>query len=100
MEVKTVGLASDHAGYALKQYVIEYLKEKGYAYKDYGTYSEASCDYPDFGHALAEGMERGEVFPGIAICGSGQGISMTLNKHPMIRAGVAWCARDARSFHQ
>ena len=100
MEVKTVGLASDHAGYALKQYVIEYLKEKGYAYKDYGTYSEASCDYPDFGHALAEGMERGEVFPGIAICGSGQGISMTLNKHPMIRAGVAWCEEIAHLIRQ
>ncbi len=100
MDVKTVGLASDHAGFALKLYVIEYLKEKGYAYKDYGTYTEASCDYSDFGHALAEGMEKGEVYPGIAICGSGQGISMTLNKHPMIRAGVAWCEEIAHLIRQ
>ena len=90
MEIKTVGVASDHAGYALKQYVIQYLEQHGYPYKDYGTYSEASCDYSDFGHALAEGIERGEVYPGIAVCGSGEGISMTLNKHQSIRAGRAW----------
>ncbi|MBR5351942.1 MAG: RpiB/LacA/LacB family sugar-phosphate isomerase [Prevotella sp.] len=100
MEVKTVGLASDHAGYALKQFVKKFLNEKGYPYKDYGTFTEDSCDYSDFGHALAEGMEKGEVYPGIAICGSGQGISMTLNKHPMIRAGVAWCEEIAQLIRQ
>ena len=100
MEVKTVGLASDHAGYALKQFVKKFLDEKGYPYKDYGTFTEDSCDYSDFGHALAEGMEKGEVYPGIAICGSGQGISMTLNKHPMIRAGVAWCEEIAQLIRQ
>ena len=88
MEVKTVGLASDHAGFALKQFVKQYLDERGIAYKDYGTLSEESCDYPDFGHALAEGVERGEVYPGIGICGSGEGIAMTLNKHQGIRAGL------------
>ena len=56
MEVKTVGLASDHAGFALKQFVKQYLDERGIAYKDYGTLSEESCDYPDFGHALAKGV--------------------------------------------
>ena len=66
MDVKTVGIASDHAGFALKQYVIQYLKEKGLEYKDYGTYTEDSCDYSDFGHALAKGIEDGEVYPGIA----------------------------------
>ena len=50
METKTIGLASDHAGYKLKQYVIEYCKAHGYAYKDYGTHSTDSCDYPDYGH--------------------------------------------------
>lgn len=100
MEVKTIGVASDHAGYALKQYVMEYLKEHGYAYKDYGTYSEASCDYSDFGHALAEGIEKGEVYPGIAICGSGEGISMTLNKHQTIRAGLAWIPEIAHLIRQ
>ena len=71
MDVKTVGVACDHAGFALKKFVLEYLDEKGYSYKDYGTWSDASVDYPDFGHALAEGIESGEVYPGIAICGSG-----------------------------
>jgi len=85
-----IGLASDHAGFALKQHVKEYLEERGYDYKDYGTYSEASCDYPDFGHALAKGIEEGECEKGIAICGSGEGISMTLNKHQGIRAALCW----------
>ena len=85
-----IGLASDHAGYALKQFVKQYLEEKGYDYKDYGTYSEESCDYPDFGHALAKGIEAGECEKGIAICGSGEGISITLNKHQSIRAALCW----------
>ena len=90
MEVKTVGVACDHAGFALKKFVLQYLEEKGYPYKDYGTWSDASVDYPDFGHALAEGIESGEVYPGIAICGSGEGISITLNKHQQVRAGLCW----------
>ena len=85
-----VGLASDHAGFALKEHVKEYLTKKGLEYCDYGTYSEASCDYPDYGHALANAVERGECYPGIAICGSGEGISMTLNKHQKVRAALVW----------
>ena len=100
MEIKTIGLASDHAGYALKQFVKKYLDEKGYAYKDYGTYTEESCDYSDFGHALARGIEQGEVFPGIAICGSGEGINMTLNKHQSIRAGLCWIPEIAHLIRQ
>ena len=61
MEIKTIGLASDHAAFPLKQFVKQYLEEKGIAYKDYGTYTEASCNYADFGHALAEGIEKGEA---------------------------------------
>ncbi len=98
--MKTIGLASDHAGYELKQYVIKYCNEHGYKYKDYGTYSTESCDYPDFGHALAEGIEKGEVYPGIAICGSGEGISMTLNKHQCIRAGLCWIPEIAHLIRQ
>lgn len=85
-----IGLASDHAGFALKQYVVQYLEEKGIKFHDYGTYSEESCDYPDFGHALARGIEAGECDKGIAICGSGEGIGMTLNKHQSIRAALCW----------
>ena len=100
METKTIGLASDHAGYALKQFVKKYLDEKGLEWKDYGTYSEESCDYSDFGHALARGIESGEVFPGIAICGSGEGINMTLNKHQQIRAGLCWIPEIAHLIRQ
>lgn len=85
-----IGLASDHAGFALKEFVKTYLDEKGLEYKDYGTYSEESCDYPDFAHALALGMADGTCERGIAICGSGEGISMTLNKHQHIRAALVW----------
>ena len=85
-----VGIASDHAAFPLKQFVKKYLEEKGYEYKDYGTYTEESCNYATYGHALAEGIEKGEVYPGIAMCGSGEGISMTLNKHQSIRAGLVW----------
>lgn len=99
-EKEMIGLASDHAGFALKQFVKEYLDEKGLTYKDYGTFSEESCDYTDFGHALARGIEDGEVFPGIAICGSGEGIAMTLNKHQGIRAGLAWIPEIAHLIRQ
>lgn len=95
-----IGLASDHAGYELKQFVKQYLDEHDMAYKDYGTYSEESCDYPDFGHALARGIEQGEVYPGIAICGSGEGIAITLNKHQQIRAGLAWIPEIAHLIRQ
>ena len=100
MEVKTVGLASDHAGYALKQFVKEYLAEKGYAYKDFGTDSETSCDYADYAHPLARAVEDGECYPGIAICGSGEGISMTLNKHQGVRAALCWNAEIAHLARQ
>ena len=90
-----IGLASDHAGFELKQYVIQYLQEKGISFKDYGTYTTESCDYPDYAHALALGMKQGEVEKGIAICGSGEGISMTLNKHQHIRAALVWCPEIA-----
>lgn len=91
-----IGLASDHAGYELKQYVKQYLEEQGITYKDYGTYTAESCDYPDFAHALANGMKAGEVERGIAICGSGEGISMTLNKHQHIRAALVWVPEIAK----
>ena len=95
-----IGLASDHAGFALKQFVKQYLEERGFEYKDYGTYSEASCDYPDFGHALAKGIEDEECEKGIAICGSGEGISMTLNKHQGIRAALCWIPEIAHLARQ
>lgn len=100
MILKTIGIASDHAGYALKQFVKQYLEEKGYAYKDFGTFSEESCDYADYAHPLAEAIEAGNVYPGIAICGSGEGIAMTLNKHQGIRAGLSWIPEIAHLIRQ
>ena len=100
MDVKTVGVACDHAGYPLKQFVIDYLEKKGYSYKDYGTYSDSSVDYPDFAHELAKGIESGEVYPGIAICGSGEGMAICLNKHQAVRAGLAWCIEIAGLIRQ
>lgn len=90
LQYKTVGLASDHAGFPLKQFVKQYLEERHIPYKDYGTQSAESCDYPDFAHALASGIESGEVFPGIGICGTGEGVAMTMNKHQKIRAALCW----------
>lgn len=100
IQIRTVGLASDHAGFDLKQFVKRYLDKKGLAYKDFGTDSTASCDYPDFAHPLAEAVEKGECYPGIGICGSGEGISMTLNKHQHIRAALCWIPEIAHLARQ
>ena len=92
---KPIALCSDHAGYATKMAVIDYLKSQGIAYKDFGTYSEDSCDYPDFAHLCAKAVESGECYPGIRICGSGEGINMTLNKHQGIRSALCWTSEIA-----
>lgn len=94
--MKTIGLCSDHAGFKIKEFAKQVLIEKGLPYKDFGTYSEESCDYPDFAHPLAYAIENGEVYPGIAVCGSGAGISMALNKHQGIRAALCWSAEVAK----
>ncbi|MBO5710289.1 MAG: ribose 5-phosphate isomerase B [Rikenellaceae bacterium] len=86
----TIGFACDHAGYQMKEMLVEYLMGEGYAITDFGTMSEESCDYPDFAHNLAEAVVAGKCNVGIALCGSGNGISMTLNKHRDIRAALCW----------
>ena len=98
--MKTIGLCSYHAGFELKEYVRGWLEARGWPYKDYGTYSTESCDYPDFAHQLAQAVEAGECYPGIAICGSGNGINMTLNKHQGIRAALCWTAEIAHLARQ
>ena len=98
--MKTIGLCCDHAGFELKEFVRGWLQAKGWEYKDFGTYSTESCDYPDFAHPLALAVEAGECYPGIAICGSGNGISMTLNKHQGIRAALCWTAEIAHLARQ
>lgn len=93
-------LASDHAGYNLKQVVIEHLQQMGATVKDYGCYSTESCDYPDYAHPMAEAVERGEADFGIAICSTGNGITMTANKHQRIRAALCWDVRLAELARQ
>ena len=95
-----VAICCDHAGYETKLAVIEYLKSQGVAVRDFGTHSTESCDYPDFAHPCALAVESGECYPGIGICGSGEGISITLNKHQGIRAGLAWCKEIAHLIRQ
>ena len=87
---KPIGLASDHAGFAAKQIVIKLLTEKGIPFRDFGAYSDESSDYADFAHPLASAVEEGECYPGIAVCGSGNGINMTMNKHQSIRSALCW----------
>lgn len=83
-----IALGSDHGGFALKQEVIKHLSERGLEYKDFGTYSEASCDYPEFAKAVAHAVADGECEKGILICGTGIGISITANKVHGIRAAL------------
>lgn len=85
-----IALASDHAGYNLKQTVIEYLQDKGVYIHDFGCPSTESCDYPDFAHPMAKAVEKGEYDYGIAICSTGNGITMTCNHHQGIRAALCW----------
>lgn len=86
----TIALASDHAGYNLKQAVQLFLEDNGAKVKDFGCFSEESCDYPDFAHPMAEAVEKGEFEFGIAICSTGNGITMTCNKHKGVRAALCW----------
>ena len=95
MEVKKVGLACDHAGFPMKQFVKDYLDKHGYEYEDFGCFSDLSCDYPDYAHPLAEAVESGDVYPGIAICGSGEGMAITLNKHQGVRARATYSCKSA-----
>lgn len=90
--MNTIGLCSDHAGFEIKEFVKQLLEQKGISYKDFGTYSTDSCDYADFAHPMAYAIEKGEVYPGIAVCGSGIGINIALNKHQGIRAALCWKA--------
>lgn len=85
-----IGICSDHAGFEYKTRLISYLLGKGYEVVNFGTDSTDSCDYPDYAHSLAEAVEKGECNLGIALCGTGNGMSMTLNHHRGIRAGLAW----------
>ena len=85
-----IGICNDHAGVDFKEKIIRLLKARGIEVVNFGTDTLASVDYPDYAHALASAVESGKVDLGIAICGTGNGMAITLNKHAGIRAGLAW----------
>ena len=91
---KILAIACDHGGYELKNAIIEHLKEQGIAYKDFGCYSTASVNYPDYAKVLCASIQSGECYRGILVCGTGIGMSIAANKHRGIRAA---CASDSFS---
>jgi ribose 5-phosphate isomerase B len=85
-----IAIASDHAGYFLKQHIVSYLRNRQLDVKDFGTNNEESVDYPDFVHPLAKSVSVGESELGIVLCGSGNGVNMTVNKYQEIRSALCW----------
>lgn len=102
MEIKSIGLASDHAGYDIKEVVQKYLQENypDTMIIDYGTLVNERVDYSDYAHKLGNAIDKGEVQWGVAVCGSGNGISMALNKHAKVRAGLSWNTEQAHLTRQ
>jgi ribose 5-phosphate isomerase B len=95
-----IGLAGDHAGFEYKQKILRYLQEKNYQTADFGPYTADSVDYPDTVHPLSEAIEADKMDVGILICGSGNGVCMTANKHQGIRAGLVWNVEIAQLIKQ
>jgi ribose 5-phosphate isomerase B len=87
---KPVAIGSDHAGFDYKEMLISFLEARGLAYTDFGTDSRDSADYPDFAHPVAASVENGDAACGILVCGSGNGVAITANKHQGIRAAICW----------
>jgi len=96
VEKKKIAIVSDHAGFYLKEKLLKYLIKGKFNVKDLGCPSEEIVDYPDFGHPLANSISSGEFEIGISICGTGNGINMTVNKHPGIRSALCWSEEISR----
>ena len=88
--MEKIAIGADHAGFEYKESLKRWLTENGYVLKDFGTYSTDSADYPDFAHAVAAAIEKKEFELGLLICGSGNGIAITANKHQGVRAAICW----------
>jgi ribose 5-phosphate isomerase B len=95
-----IAIASDHAGFKLKEAIKEHFEKKGYDFHDFGTFSEESVDYPDFAHKLAQAIQKGDYDRGITLCGSGNGISMAANKHNGVRSALCWNVEIAELARQ
>lgn len=102
MNIEKIGIASDHAGFEIKEVVKHFLDEWLIEAEifDYGTYNDERCDYPDYAHKLGNAIDRGEVEWGVIVCGSGNGIAMAANKHANVRAGLAWNQEQAKLTRQ
>lgn len=100
INLMSIGVASDHAGYELKTKVIKHLESKGCVVHDFGTDSAESVDYPDYAHKLAYAVESGSCQFGIAICGSGNGVNMTVNHHRKVRGALCWIPEIAALARQ
>lgn len=98
--VPPIAIGSDHAGYEFKSQLVSFLEEKGFQVKDMGVYNGDSADYPDFAHPVAYAVEKREVSAGILVCGSGNGVAITANKHQGIRAALCWETEIAKLARQ
>lgn len=87
---KPIAIGSDHAGYDYKEDLISFLEGRGLLFKDFGTHSKDSVDYPDFAHPVALSVEKGEAAFGILLCGTANGVAITANKHQGVRAALCW----------
>ena len=97
---KPIAIGADHAGFQYKERIASFLKIKNIAFKDYGTYDAESTDYPDFAHPVSSAVENGEAACGILVCGSGNGVAITANKHQGIRAALCWLVELATLARQ
>lgn len=95
-----IPIACDHAGFELKEQVKGFLQNKGFEVKDFGTFSNDNVDYPDFAHQVGTSVNNGLYKRGIVICGSGEGVSMTVNKYPNVRCGLCWMPEIAHLVRQ
>jgi ribose 5-phosphate isomerase B len=94
--IQPIAIGCDHAGFEFKTELVDYLRNKGIQVKDMGVYESKSADYPDFAHPVAYAVEKREVSSGVLICGSGNGVAITANKHQGIRAALCWMPEIAR----
>lgn len=85
-----LSIGSDHAGFSYKEAIKDHLIQEGHEVEDLGTFTEASCDYPDYAHAVANAVEQGTSELGVLVCGSANGVAITANKHAGIRAAICW----------
>ena len=95
-----IAIGCDHAGFPYKESIVGLLRSKGMEVLDFGTHSAESVDYPDFAHPVAEEVESGDTAMGVVMCGSGNGIAMTVNKHQGVRAAICWNEELARLARQ